>query len=101
MAWRAVTRFSPTTYGHELYIMNEHHDGGRDFVSHIELTRIQPGGLAPESSIPPEDVEQFLQAMLNAAWKIGLTPTGFEDHKSELTAVRYHLEDMRKLAKVT
>lgn len=27
-----------------------------------------------------------------------MRPRGFKDHTNELTAVRYHLEDMRKLA---
>lgn len=44
------------------------------------------------------DVEGFLQAMLNLAWGEGMRPTGFADVKNEIAAVRYHLEDMRKLA---
>lgn len=46
------------------------------------------------------DVTGFLQAALDAAWEHGLRPKGFADHSNELTAVRYHLEDMRTLAKV-
>lgn len=46
------------------------------------------------------DVTGFLQACMDEAWRIGLRPTGFADHSNELTAVRYHLEDMRALAKV-
>lgn len=42
----------------------------------------------------------FLQGALDAAWKLGLRPAAFADHTNELTAVRYHLEDMRALAKV-
>ncbi len=46
------------------------------------------------------DVENFLQAALEAAWALGMRPQGFKDRSDELTAVRYHLEDMRALAKV-
>ena len=44
------------------------------------------------------DVTGFLQAALDAAWELGLRPTGFSDHTNELTATRAHLEDMRRLA---
>lgn len=44
------------------------------------------------------DVTGFLQAALDAAWERGMRPTGFKDFSNELSAVRYHLEDMRKLA---
>lgn len=47
------------------------------------------------------DVEGFLQAALDLAWSIGMRPRGFADHTNELKAVRDHLADMRKLAKVT
>ena len=46
------------------------------------------------------EIHQFLQAAANLAWEQGIKPSGFESHQSELTAVRYHLEDMRLLAKV-
>lgn len=45
-------------------------------------------------------VRDFLQAALDCAWKLGLRPGGIKDHTDELAAVRYHLEDMRVLAKL-
>lgn len=47
------------------------------------------------------DVNGFLQAALDAAWELGMRPTAYADHTNELKAVRYHLEDMRTLAKVS
>lgn len=47
------------------------------------------------------DVTGFLQAVMDEAWRLGMRPRGFADHANELTAVRYHLEDMRALAKVS
>jgi hypothetical protein len=48
-------------------------------------------GLAPSAS-------DFLQAIMDAGWEQGIRPRKFKDHTNELTAVRYHLEDMRALA---
>lgn len=45
-----------------------------------------------------DEVGDFLQAMLDAAWELGLRPAGYADHKNELAAVRDHLKDMRFLA---
>lgn len=44
------------------------------------------------------DVQDFLQAAADAAWEIGIRPAGAKDMTSEVAAVRYHLEDMRRLA---
>lgn len=45
-------------------------------------------------------VASFLQAMADAAWDVGIRPRQVADHSSELKAVRDHLQDMRRLAKV-
>lgn len=44
------------------------------------------------------DVTGFLQAALDVAWAAGMRPKGIAEAASELSAVRYHLEDMRTLA---
>lgn len=49
------------------------------------------------------DIHGFLQAAMDAAWKEGLRPEGYTppaDPAPELAALRYHLEDMRTLAKL-
>lgn len=53
------------------------------------------------------DVTNFLQSALQSAWDLGMRPAGYEDARGEiaavkgqLAAVRDHLSDMRKLAKV-
>lgn len=40
---------------------------------------------------------QFLQALADAAWEAGIYPRQIKDKQDELTAVKYHLEDMRKI----
>ena len=46
------------------------------------------------------DVTSFLQAMVDAAWEVGIRPRSDRNRDAEIEAVRYHLEDMRTLAKV-
>lgn len=96
-----------------LYLRHEDHNGRRSLVKPFEMELLTPGhpyaglpsmGVQPGSwedgASPLEDVRGFLQAALEQAWEIGLRPKGFADNSSELAAVRYHLEDMRTLAKV-
>lgn len=47
-----------------------------------------------------DETDDFLRAIMDAAWEVGIRPTGFQDHTNELKATRYHLEDMRLLSKV-
>ncbi len=57
----------------------------------------------PHETIQPlmtQDSREFIQAIMDAGWKAGLKPAGYEDASRELTATKYHLEDMRVLAKV-
>ena len=51
----------------------------------------------PGQNTAPE-IRDFLQAMVDAAWKLGIKPSGAIDSASELKAVRAHLEDMRQIA---
>lgn len=44
------------------------------------------------------EIDQFLQAMMDAGWKRGLRPVGFDPSAGELAAVHQHLEDVRKIA---
>jgi hypothetical protein len=47
-----------------------------------------------------EGSREFVQAIMDAGWKAGLKPAGYEDAGRELTATKFHLEDMRTLAGV-
>ena len=40
---------------------------------------------------------QIYQEMMNALWNGGMRPAGFKDSQNETAAIKYHLEDMRKL----
>ncbi len=43
------------------------------------------------------EIDQFLQAMMDAGWKRGLRPKAFDPSAGELAAVNRHLEDLRRL----
>lgn len=53
------------------------------------------------STFGKNEIDQFLQAMMDAGWKRGLRPAGFDPSAGELAAVNRHLEDMRKIAEQT
>jgi hypothetical protein len=98
--------------GYRMYVIRENFDGSFALVKPPLILEAKP----PHSFAGPEDaliddsrvstyedrtdVRGFLQAMSDAAWEIGIKPKQMESHASELTAVRYHLEDMRQLAGV-
>lgn len=52
----------------------------------------------PALTLGEDEMDGFLLTMLELAWSRGLRPKGFADFTNEITAVRYHLEDMRTLA---
>ena len=98
--WKFFAQYRPELVGYQLAMVVQNGDE-QSIVTNIELQRIPRHGFrADEYPIPPDQVENFLQAAMDEAWEIGLRPTGHEDYTNELKAVRYHLEDMRLLAKV-
>lgn len=58
--------------------------------------------LITDTRVMRDDSLGLLRKIFEALWADGMRPSDFnaKDHANELTAVRYHLEDMRKLAKV-
>ncbi len=98
IGWKAYARREPHKNGFSLWLSK--YGGEFDYdITGLEVAKKTRHG-EPLPMVPCEDAEGFMQAILDAAWEAGLRPEGFADHKNELTAVRYHLEDMRKLAKV-
>lgn len=93
--------------GHRLYIMREEgFDGKFSVMTNATFKTREPNeSVGYEDALIDDsvglrylDVRSFLQAMSDAAWEIGIKPKQVEGHTDELKAVRYHLEDMRKLA---
>lgn len=105
--WQMFHRYNVETDAFELIVRLVGHDGQRYAVLPFVIEKVpSPVPVPPAlSTSRPEadagqDVDGFLQAALDLAWEIGLRPAGFEDHTNELKAVRDHLRDMRKIAKV-
>lgn len=101
-------RYDITSDGFELFVRLVDNTGQRWAVDPLTLTKQARTGAKPMMSATRsdredgigDDIDGFLQAALELAWEIGLRPQGYADPTNELGAVRYHLEDMRKLAKV-
>lgn len=55
-------------------------------------------GKGPTLCLEKEMMHEFLQSAMDAAWNLGIRPSGVRDLESTLEATRYHLEDMRYLA---
>lgn len=93
--------------GHRLYVIKERPDGTGFSVQKPTCKARQQyesigyeDAFLDDGSMPESDVKAFLQAASDAAWEIGIKPKQLENAKNELSAVRYHLEDMRQLAGV-
>jgi hypothetical protein len=67
----------------------------------FELVEFEEGEWPTDPTISgtyeANDVADFLQAMVDCAYGLGITPTKQKDLEGELAAVRAHLEDMRSL----
>lgn len=109
MSWKFFLDFQPWSGNSRLFVLHNTWDRKRRLLAPAVLVDA-PVGLSKDDdraflgqTIEQRDdglgdVDQFLQAALDCAWEAGMRPRGFKDHTNELTAVRYHLEDMRKLA---
>lgn len=58
-------------------------------------------GFGGETHRVAPEIRDFLQACVDCAWKLGIRAADYKDQSAEVAAVRDHLHDMRKLAKVT
>ncbi len=102
--WELFHRYDVAVDEFQVFIRLVDHSGQKWAVDPFTFTKLPASApLLPSVGPPPEqgvNVNGFLQAALDVAWEIGLRPQGFADPANELTAVRYHLEDMRTLAKL-
>lgn len=101
MAVKTYIRYANYSDEFEVAIVNKAYNGERfclpetKFVK-LEQYEITKTFLGANGEGPP--TSEILQSILDAAWEQGLRPTGFTDIKNETTAIKYHLEDMRKIA---
>lgn len=85
----------------EFYLVEQRPDGKRFIGANVTMEEHNPmlrfG--SPTFTIPFEDKEA-LQNLADELGMMGFLPRAAQAQQGELGAVRYHLEDMRKLAKV-
>ena len=111
-AFRVETQWRPELQCTDLYVLAEdvrpNSDplevvAGATFIAKpMEFESIPRHGSAsgPTLQLERDAARNFMQAMMDAAWNMGLRPSGVKDLESTLEATRFHLEDMRLLAKV-
>ena len=112
MTWHAeVFSLVPTgARGNALVIFRNEADGKMSVVKPLTLEIVAPSKYIADAdytmvdhsqgrfdSVVGTDIGDFLQAMLDLAWKKGLRPANVEYGDRELKAVRDHLADMQKL----
>lgn len=103
MKWRFKLDYQPWSDRTRLYIgqiKDQWDRGSSAIVTGITLKTIEGGSYHADDVALGDGGKEFLQAAMDEAWEQGLRPAGFQDFKNELAAVRFHLEDMRLLAKV-
>lgn len=103
MSWKVDHQYNPQTQTISLFIRKWATKGTFHAVQKLEMKIIDaaPGTLlqeVPMLEMPDEDARAFLQAMMEAAWELGLKPRNIGPMENELVATKYHLEDMRKIA---
>jgi len=77
----------------------------RSVVQPLQFKVLEPGAIISEAEAyaisggyDEDNVRDFLQAAADCAWDEGVRPSQSRDMTNEVAAVRYHLEDMRRLA---
>lgn len=84
-----------------VYIFSVSHDGARSICTDITNQKFEVvnegGEVKPTFVLSRWCAVPFMQAMADTLHEHGFHPSGKPIHENELTAVKYHLEDMRKL----
>ena len=74
-------------------------DKGDGYFSFLQFVfRPLDLGQEIEPAMMDDQAIEFMQAVCNAAYEAGIYPIQLKDKTDELTATKYHLEDMRQLA---
>ena len=102
--WKAHLQDQPWRMQRCLHVIRRDPNGSVAIAGPLIMHGASVGELLPETdgilAGYSQETDDFLRAIMDAAWEAGIRPTGFEDHTNELKATRYHLEDMRLLSKV-
>jgi hypothetical protein len=100
MSFKVYVEHSIVTEHLNIFIIEKKPDGRKFIAKPVNLTfETMPDHITVEPSIeiPGEYSREFLQSFADAIEKTGIRPTGKPVLENELTATKYHLEDMRTL----
>lgn len=78
----------------EVVIISRYRDG-REMVADPLVFTDATNKMIDKPTI--SDGAEFLQAVLDHAWSLGMRPAGFNDTTEQVKAIRDHLNDMRAL----
>ena len=103
--WKAYLEDRPWEMRRCLHVVRMQEPGKLGVVKELTFETVNEGMVTARENgllgaLSFEETDDFLRAIMDTAWEAGLRPTGFADHTNELKATRFHLEDMRLLAKV-
>lgn len=100
MTWKVHTRYDVGIDTTRMLIVRENWDGTRDYVRPLELHQLK-GVLGPSDFTVSDDsrfvTKDFLRAMMNEAWNMGMRPDGFGDTSLQVKALTEHKDDLRTL----
>ncbi len=94
MGWQAQCECNLATQGYDLYVVNVRDDGVRECLCDMKFVEVAEYGVAAKVQVRDQ---QFLQAIVDAAWRAGIRPEALQADASEIGATKRHLEDMRAL----
>jgi hypothetical protein len=96
---RFVVLARPDDYqvSHDVVIGRRHTSGSLDVVETMTTRHVPASMLIGKPTLQGEDATEFLQAALDAAWKLGMRPTGHGGETEQVSAIKDHLHDLRAI----
>lgn len=91
--------YDPSIRGTRIWVVDERQDGIYAFSrSDLKLKKVEPcEELEPTFVFNRRDGDDFLRELSNALVKAGYKPDELKANNQQVVAIKYHLEDMRKL----
>jgi hypothetical protein len=88
-------QYNPARRGYDIWFIDFLYDGAAFVGKNIVMEKIQEGESLSEPTLFIPDQFETIQKLFDQLWNIGFRPTENKDNES---ALKYHLEDMRKIA---
>ena len=100
--WNVILRYDEEFDGLKIWFVKQNPDRSWVVVNPMDLSmtsNYEPMATFPDPTLRMSGIEgrQFLQGLAEALVQAGFRPDELKAHDKEMEAVKYHLEDMRKL----